>query len=124
MNTIHTTREELTTIVRQTVESVIDRHLRIMYANARMYARCHEPKLSPVGLLVGLDQICAVLRCSIPTARKKLDTLLKPAVLSGRGQKYVVDGDLMMRILQNTATRHRKKLQQATRPATPKTNIS
>ena len=33
MNTIHTTREELTTIVRQTVESVIDRHLRIMYAN-------------------------------------------------------------------------------------------
>ena len=110
MNDIHTTQEELTAIVRQVVEKVLDRHLRIMYANARRSVQT-SPRLSAVGLLVGLDEICAFQHCSRPTAIKKMNTVLQPAVLSCTGQRYMMDGDMALQLLQTHAERHRTALQ-------------
>lgn len=108
MNDIYTTREELTTVVTQVVEKVIDRHLRIMYANARHSVQV-SPRLSSVGFLVGMDEICGFLHCSRPTAIKQLNTTLKRAVLSGKGGKrYMLDGDLAARLLADAAQRNRK----------------
>lgn len=115
MNEIHTTREELSTVVQQVVEKVIDRHLRIMYANARHSVQA-SPRLSSVGFLVGLDEICGFLHCSRPTALKQLNTTLKRAVLSGKGgRRYMLDGDLAARLLSEATARNRKTV------ATPKT---
>lgn len=110
MDYIYTTQEELTTVVRQVVEKVIDRHLRIMYANARRYAQS-SPRLSSVGFLVGMDEICDFLHCSRPTALKQLETTLAPAVLSEKGQRYLLDGDLALQLLQARAEHQLKALQ-------------
>ena len=108
MSDIYTTREELTTVVKQVVEKVIDRHLRIMYANARHSVQA-SPRLSSVGFLVGMDEICGFLHCSRPTAIKQLNTTLKRAVLSGKGGKrYMLDGDMAARLLSHAAERNRK----------------
>lgn len=110
MTYIHTTQEELTAVVRQVIEKVIDRHLRIMYANARRSAQS-SPRLSSVGFLIGMDEICGFLHCSRPTALKQLETTLAPAVLSSKGQRYMLDGDLALQLLQARAERQRKALQ-------------
>ncbi len=103
---IHTTQEELATVVKQVMEEVIDRHLHIMYVSAQ---RKSSPKLSPIGLLVGLDEICGFLHCSRPTALKQMDTILKPAVLAGKdGKRYMLDGDMALRLLQKNVENHRK----------------
>ena len=109
MNRIYTTQEELTTVVRQVVEKVLDRHLRIMYANARRSVQS-SPRLSSVGFLVGMDEICGFLHCSRPTALKQLETTLSPAVLSSKGQRYLLDGDLALQLLQARAEHQMKAL--------------
>ena len=107
MDKIYTTTEELTTIVKEVVESVLDRHMRIMYANIRRA----KPKSSGIGFLVGLPAISGFLHCSIPTAKKRLDTVLKSAVLSGYdGKTYLLDGDRALELLQKNAERHRLAL--------------
>ncbi len=111
MTQINTTREELTAVVQQVVEKVIDRHLRIMYANARRSFQT-SPRLSSVGFLVGLNEICGFLHCSRPTALKQMETTLKPAVLTGKDRKrYMLDGDLALQLLQKNAERHPQALQ-------------
>lgn len=110
MDHIYTTKEELTTVVTQVVEKVIDRHLRIMYANARRSVQS-SPRLSSVGFLVGMDEICGFLHCSRPTAVKQLETTLAPAVLSSKGKRYLLDGDLALQLLQARAERQMKTLQ-------------
>lgn len=115
--TILTTREDLATVVGQTIETVMERQMRILYTNIKQSAFSSRRRGS-IGLLIGLEEVCSVLHCCKPTAKRWLETIFKPALIEGgyQNKRYVVDGDRLLKLLRKHNEQQRKNLS-GTRPS-------